>query len=241
MAGDITQHLDYTEEDHRILDDYLRNYATMDFQAPVMGAITMAKHSANFQKRQRHLINTITKEDAQNNATRSKQAKSLKGARRQLKGGQVQPLTYVKRSSPGPQGQPAGTYATAPREVDSIVRGVWDRIFQRNVEDEEELIRNFEAQYHAHIYRGPSANVDPITPKQLQRNITNANDTASGMDGWDIGDWKHLGEQAFFWLAKLLNLIEEQHRWPDDLKHARQPSSKRTRPALRTPPPSGYY
>ena len=37
----------------------------------------------------------------------------------------AKPLTYVKRAKEGPKGQPAGTYATEPAEVDAIVREAW--------------------------------------------------------------------------------------------------------------------
>ena len=47
------------------------------------------------------------------------------------------PLVAVKRTEAGPKGQAKGTIATSPKEVDSILRKVLDKIYDGNTKDPE--------------------------------------------------------------------------------------------------------
>ena len=53
------------------------------------------------------------------------EVKGLKKIARRLDKQPAKPLTYVRRNKPGPSGQPKGTYATYPMEVDRIVQEAW--------------------------------------------------------------------------------------------------------------------
>ena len=44
---------------------------------------------------------------------------------------QAAPLTALKRDQAGPKGQPKGTIATSPKEVDSIIRRIYGKIYKR--------------------------------------------------------------------------------------------------------------
>ena len=66
-----------------------------------------------------NLIRTNAKQEMEDDM------KGIKKIARRLDQTQAKPLTYVKRTEVGPAGQPKGTYATAPEEVDEIVRQAW--------------------------------------------------------------------------------------------------------------------
>ena len=57
------------------------------------------------------------------------------------------PLVAVQRDKTGPQGQAKGTIATSPKEVDSILRKVFGRIYDGNTKDEEKTARNYIKNY----------------------------------------------------------------------------------------------
>ena len=52
---------------------------------------------------------------------------------KQMKEDQSIPLVAVRRKEKGPRGQPAGTIATSPQEVDGIIRKVYGVIYKGNL------------------------------------------------------------------------------------------------------------
>ena len=50
---------------------------------------------------------------------------------------QAAPLTALKRDQAGPKGQPKGTTATSPKEVDSIIRRIYGKIYKGNSSNAE--------------------------------------------------------------------------------------------------------
>ena len=53
------------------------------------------------------------------------------------------PLTALRRPKQGEKGQPKGTIATAPREVDKIIREAYGRIYKGNTEDPEKTTAEY--------------------------------------------------------------------------------------------------
>ena len=47
-------------------------------------------------------------------------------------------MVAVRRKEKGPRGQPAGTIATSPQEVDGIIRRVYGAIYKGNLGGEKE-------------------------------------------------------------------------------------------------------
>ena len=70
------------------------------------------------------------------------------------------PLLAVKRPTPGPQGQPAGSLATSPTEVDEIVRTKWAEIYRGNVEDPDHLVDQFLNKYADYLPRASAAHME---------------------------------------------------------------------------------
>jgi len=70
-------------------------------------------------------------------------ANHLKASHKTIKGGGTAPLLFVRRTEVGPQGQPKGSIATHPDEVDDIVRKAWAKIYKGNVTDEAAHLAKF--------------------------------------------------------------------------------------------------
>ena len=60
-----------------------------------------------------------------------------------------------------------------------------------------------------------------LTGNELKQAAIEAKETAAGTDQWYPGDFKLFSEQAFNWLARLLNAIENGADWPDTTSVAR--------------------
>ena len=53
------------------------------------------------------------------------------------------PLTALRRPKQGAKGQPKGSIATAPKEVDNIIRDVYGKIYRGNTEDPEKTTADY--------------------------------------------------------------------------------------------------
>ena len=60
-----------------------------------------------------------------------------------------------------------------------------------------------------YIFKGKEAKIAKISGKDLQEAITDATETAAGMDQWAPGDLKLLSPYALEELANMLNMIED--------------------------------
>ena len=53
------------------------------------------------------------------------------------------PLIAVTRTKRGTQGQPKGSVATSPKEIDAIIRETYGKIYKGNVDDHDKLIKEY--------------------------------------------------------------------------------------------------
>ena len=122
------------------------------------------------------------------------------------------PMVAVTRARKGPQGQPAGSVATSPKEVDAICREEYGKIYKGNVSDHETLVKEYRGKYDTKeskfIYKAKRAKIDTITAEDLQTTARTTKETAGGLDQWAPADIKMLSTKAFQHLADMLNDIE---------------------------------
>ena len=69
--------------------------------------------------------------------------------------------------------------------------------------------------------RRKKANITPLAGADLKEMATNAKESACGTDQWAPGDFKLLSNLAYEHLAELLNSIEVNGGWPQEITHVR--------------------
>ena len=131
------------------------------------------------------------------------------------------PMTAVRRCERGPNGEAKGTVATQPREVDSIVRKIYGKIYAGNSNNQAKLAKDYMREYDRYIYKAPEATMEDMTGDDLQTSLAHAKETAAGMDQFAPGDFKLLPMVALDHLADLFNIIEKGGRWPQQMEKAR--------------------
>ena len=133
----------------------------------------------------------------------------------------AQPLTHLRRDKAGPRGEPIGTYATQPAEVDGILRRAWRAIFRGNLEDQHKAAAKFLAKYDKYVYRGEEFKIGPLTMEEVKETCRDSTKSAAGPDGYEPAEMRLLSDQSYAMMAELLNLIEEGNPWPQGLATGR--------------------
>ena len=88
---------------------------------------------------------------------------------KKLNVGGAPPLIAVARLEKGPQGQAIGTIATAPQEVDAIIRKAYGEKYKGNCIDQQALLEKYLNEYDKYIFKMPQAEVDDITGRTPRR------------------------------------------------------------------------
>ena len=78
----------------------------------------------------------------------------------------------------------AGTYTTDPVEIDQIMRQAWDKVYNGNTEDQQQLVDNFCSKYKEYIHEAEPADVQAIDWQDIKWACTHSTQTAGGLDGW---------------------------------------------------------
>ena len=156
--------------------------------------------------------------------------KHLKGAFSRLRPPQASPLLFATRPCTGPNGQPPGTIATHPDEVDNIAIQAGKSIYDGNVRNVSALVTSFLSKYGRFIptlsaalpftTNGSHPNhrhfaINRITGQQLSEVLKQVKPSAQGLDHIFAQDLKLLNTVALDWLAALYNNIEEGAPWPE--------------------------
>ena len=102
------------------------------------------------------------------------------------------PLVAVKRDQTGPQGQAKGTIATAPKEVDAILRKALAKIYDGNAADQEKTTKEYMEHYGKYIFKQKTAKITPLSGKDLQITADEMRESAAGLDNWAPADLKML-------------------------------------------------
>ena len=94
----------------------------------------------------------------------------------------VKPLTTLRRTAPGPNDEPIGSYTCNPSEVDHIATEAWKPIYAGNVAHPDQLISNFARKYGNCLHTAPPFRIEPITGKDLHAVCSAAANSAAGLD-----------------------------------------------------------
>ena len=114
----------------------------------------------------------------------------------------------------GPQGQAVGTVATAPQEVDAIIRKAYGKIYKGNSSDQQATMEKYFEDYDKYVFKMPEAEVEDITGNDVKVICNEAKHTAGGMDQWTPADFTELSDLAYQHLADMMNAIEKGADWP---------------------------
>ena len=96
---------------------------------------------------------------------------------------QSQPLLAARRSAEGPKGEPPGSIATDPKEVDDIAVDAGTRVYNGNTPDVMRLVHNFLDKYRKYIPKPPDTkhNVQDLDGPSLQYATRIAPNTSQGL------------------------------------------------------------
>lgn len=119
----------------------------------------------------------------------------------------------------------AGSMATNPAEVDSIMTRELVRICDGNVEGGgAELDSHAERSIPKHqavLFQAPEFDLCMSNGEDFIFVSTHGNYTSGGLDGWGPRDWSFLALAAFNILSLLLNTVESGHPWPSGVLHGK--------------------
>lgn len=133
----------------------------------------------------------------------------------------AKPLAHVKRTEQGPNGEPSGTYATKPKEIDFIIRKAWGKQIKGNLDNPHKAAAKFIEMYAQYIPKSPEIEVLPITGRLLFEVCVKATKSVAGPDGFEPAEMALLSMKAFGHMADLLNLIERGAPWHEGMSAGR--------------------
>ena len=117
----------------------------------------------------------------------------------------------------GPRGQGAGTIATSPKEVDSILMKSLGKIYDGATDDTEKVAREYVKNYDKYVSKHKTAKISIQKGKDLEITAEEMRESASGLDTWAPVELKMLLPIAYEQLAVPLNLIEKGSPRPEDI------------------------
>ena len=115
----------------------------------------------------------------------------------------------LERDCIGPKGEPKGSIATSPSEVDAILTRFNTRITDGNIEEDKRVhASKFMSKYKQYIFSSSTFSKPEWTGEFLHSICVEGPFTAGGMDGWSPIDLSILHHSAFDWIAQMFNAIE---------------------------------
>ena len=174
-----------------------------------------------WQKEYAQRIGLSKKLDNEATRTKVRNDKSFSKAFQLLRKPQAPPLQFMTRDIEGPMGQPPGSTATNPLEIDSIIRRAYDKIYKGNVKDLKAHAKDFISKYSDSLFRREEYLIDDMTGEELHMACITGPFTAGSMDGISPRDLSILPIQMFTLLASLLNTIEKGADWPKGMLHGK--------------------
>ena len=93
-------------------------------------------------------------------------------------------LLFVKRDETCTVGKP-GTFSTEPREIDEVVRRVWQPIYDGNSRQPEQIVDVFFTKYARHIYTSMPVEVEEMIWDLVYQAFTRGKTSAAGLDSWE--------------------------------------------------------
>ena len=171
------------------------------------GAKLIYQRKASYDKARKEALNIKTKGSME--------------ALKTLRNKSSSPLVAITRHKTGPLGQPKGSVCTDPHEIDELVRDKYGKIYDGNVKDQDKLVRSYVDKYRKWTPTYPQPTVRPLTADDLASAVKTAKETAAGMDQWAPGDLKLWPRMALEKLAELLNEVEDNGKWPEQMRMAK--------------------
>ena len=74
------------------------------------------------------------------------------------------PITFLRRSVKGPDGEEIGTFATSTVEIDQILTSAWQNIYQGTARPLQSVVAGFASKYQQYILQQPEHAIDDINP-----------------------------------------------------------------------------
>ena len=157
-------------------------------------------------------------EDREQNADKKR---GMRAMARKTHGPSTPPLLFVKRDGHGGEDKPAGTYTTAPDEIDGIVRRTWRKIYDGNAKDPGLLVKTFMSKYVRQIFTSKAYDVQDVTTQAVYDVFKHGKKSAAGLDSWEPEELSLMSWEACAWTAALYRMIENGASWPQGTQHAR--------------------
>ncbi len=146
---------------------------------------------------------------------------SHKTITRILKGPSPQPIRYLQRQKPGPNGEKIGTYTTEEGEIDEILIDEWKSVFDGNVKSIDDVVKRFMGKYDKYIFRAPEFKIKKIDAAGLRQACSKGLEAGGGLDTWTTKEVGLLSDLALQLLADMFNKIEEGATWPACMQDTR--------------------
>ena len=109
-----------------------------------------------------------------------------------------------------------------PAEVDAKAREVWGGVYSPHSDlPSTQRLNDFVEQYSHFIDHAQTFEVPSIDHRSLKEEFAKAKATSAGPDGWTVEDLSHMTELAAWWLAQMLERIEQGTPWPGQLAQAK--------------------
>ena len=140
--------------------------------------------------------------------------KSAGSISRAVMSSQPRSLAYAERDMEGPEGQPKGSIATDPVEVDRIATRVWQKIYEGQSDGKHGRTERFVQTYCRHMHSMEPITLQPISEQDVRESFRKAPHNAGGLDGWLPEELHLLPDSYHRPIANLLNLIEDKRELP---------------------------
>lgn len=102
----------------------------------------------------------------------------------------AKPIIFLKRPEEGHLGQAAGTFATSPKELDSILTRAWQLIYNGTWKPLDQVVNNFMSKYEHLLFHDEEFSSEDIEAQAFQLSCCKASNTVGGLDGWEPIDFK---------------------------------------------------
>ena len=115
-------------------------------------------------------------------------------------------MVAVRRVERGSRGQQIGTIATTPKEIDSIIRKAYGKIYKGNGEKGEgpaEFANKYMEDCKKYTFRQKELSIEKVRGEDVEEAIRGLQETAGGLDQWGPADLKLLSKEACKELATI--------------------------------------
>ena len=123
-----------------------------------------------------------------------------------------------KFKSSQPFVQHEGAYTACPVLTDTLIRAVWEPVFNRKVSDQIPSWEEFLSHFERFFPDASPLTFEPLTAERLRSTLSRMSPfAASGLDCWEVASLKALPDFCLEKLCTILSLVEDTGRWPSAL------------------------